>query len=126
FSSAIDSEPVPVVRLYIVGIGAARRRALPQVPIKLRWNGRFFAGSNRLPHIAVPGLGKVRPANNPLVNLVDDLYSVRRRALLRAHLYELSIFLLRLHQHLSLGRIVAAWFFHIDMLTGLQPGNGHR
>src|SRR5260370_41078870 len=41
-------------------------------------------------------------------------------------LHKLSILLLRLHQHLSLSRIVAAWLFHIDVLARLQPGDGHR
>ena len=36
------------------------------------------------------------------------------------------IFLLRLHQHLAFGRIVAAWLFQIDVLARLQAGNGHR
>ena len=60
------------------------------------------------------------------MNLFDDLDGVRRRALLRAHLHQLSILLLRLHQHRALGRIVAAWLFHIDVLARLQPGNRHR
>src|SRR5882724_3238706 len=96
FSSAIDSEPVPVVGLHIIRIGAARHRALPQVPIKLLGNGSFFASANRFPHIAVPGFGKVRPTDNTLIHFFDYLYGVRRRALLCAHL----------HQHLLLVRLV--------------------
>src|SRR5580704_2399044 len=105
--------------MHVVPIGLARRRTLPQVPIQLRWRGRFFAGANRLPHIAVPGFREVGPAYNAAVNLFDDLYAVWRRALLRAHLHKLSILQLRLHQHLSLSRIVAAWLFHVDVLARL-------
>ena len=40
-----------------------------------------------------------------------------RRAGRSADLHEFLILLLRLHQHLSLGRIVAAWLLHIDVLA---------
>ena len=76
FAGAIDSEPVPVIRMHIVFIRTARRRALPQIPIKLRRHGRFFAGANRLPHIAVPGFREVRPADDAGVNFFDDLDGV--------------------------------------------------
>src|SRR5580700_8463577 len=105
--------------MHVVPIGLAWRRTLPQVPIQLRRHGRFFAGANRLPHIAVPGFREVGPADDAAVNLFDNLYAVWRRALLRAHLHKLSILLLGLDQHPSLSRIVAAWFFHVDVLARL-------
>ena len=57
--------------------------------------------------------------------LANDLDGVGRRALLRAHLHHLGILLLRLHQQCSLSGVVAAWLLYIDVLTRLQPGDGH-
>ena len=120
FAGTVDFEPVPVVRMHIVFVRAARRGPLPQVPIELRRHRHFFADADRLAHIAVPGFCVVRTANKAGVNFIDDLDGVRRRALLRAHLHELAVFLLRLHQHGALGRIVAARLFYIDVLARLQ------
>ncbi len=41
------------------------------------------------------------------------------------NLHELAILLLRLQQHLAFSGIMAAWFFHVDVLARLQPGDGH-
>ena len=76
-------------------------------------------------HVAVPGLGVIRPADQAVVNLVDNLDGVRRRALLRAHLHQLAVLPLRLDQQCALRRIVAAWLFYVDILSRLQPGNRH-
>src|SRR5207302_10853837 len=98
--------------MHVVPVGTARRRTLPQVPIQLYRYRRFFARANGLPHVAVPRFREVGPADYAAVNLFDDLYAVRRRALLRAHLHKPSVLLLRLHEHLSFSRIVAARFFY--------------
>src|ERR1700735_3812003 len=121
-----NPEPVPVVRLYVVFIWLTRSRPLPQIPVQLRRHRRLFPRPNRLPHVAVPGLGEVGPANEAVVNLVDNFDGVRRRALLSSHLHELLILLLSLHQHRSLSRVVAAGPLDIDMFARLQTGNGHR
>jgi hypothetical protein len=60
------------------------------------------------------------------MNLFDDLDSVGRRALLRAHLHQLAVFLLRLNQQCTFGGVVAAWLLYVNMLTRLQTGDGHR
>src|SRR6266496_1480866 len=73
----VNSEPVPVIGLHIVLIRTARRGALPEVPIELRWDGRFFSHTNRPSHIAVPGFGKVGCANQSRMDLSDDLDGVR-------------------------------------------------
>ena len=59
------------------------------------------------------------------MNLVDDLDGVRRGALLGAHLHQLAVFLLRAHQQRALGGVVAAGLLDVDMLAGLQSGDGH-
>ncbi len=46
--------------------------------------------------------------------------------MLRAHLHELAILLLRLDQKRALGRVVAAGLFNIDMLARLEAGDRHR
>ena len=125
FASPIASKPVPVVGMHVVPIGTARRRALPQLPIQLGRYRRLFARADGLPHIAVPRFREVGPADYAPVNLFDDLYAVWRRALLRTHLHKPSVLLLRLHEHLSFSRIVAARFFYVDVLARLQPGDGH-
>ena len=112
--------------MQIVLVGATRSRALPQFPIKLRRDRNLFTDANRLAHVGVPRLRHVRPADDAVVNLCNDLDGVGRGALLIAHLHELAIFLLRFNQHLSFGGIVAAGFFQIHVLAGLQAGNGQR
>ena len=42
-ASAIDSEPVPVIRMHVVLMKTTRSRALSQVPVKLRRHRHFFA-----------------------------------------------------------------------------------
>ena len=59
------------------------------------------------------------------MNLVDDLNSVRRGALLRTHLHQLAVLLLRFDQQSSFSGVMAARLLHIDMLSGLQAGDGH-
>jgi len=44
---------------------------------------------------------------------------------LRAHLHQLSVFLLGLDEHLSFGGIVAAGLLDVDVLAGLQASDGH-
>ena len=120
FAGAPDAEPVPVVGLHIVLIRLAWRRALPQIPVERSGNGDNFAVSDGFARVVVPALREVGAANQPVVDLVDDLNGVRRRALLRAHLHQLAVFLLRLHQQRALPGIVAAGLFDIDVLARLQ------
>ena len=41
-------------------------------------------------------------------------------------LHNLAIPFLRCHQQLSFARVVAGWFFDINMLPGAKIKNGHR
>ena len=125
-AGAIDFEPVPVVRVYVVTIGTAGDGTLPQIPGKLRRHRHFLPCPNRLPNIAVPGFREVGPANGAGANFVDDLNRVPRRTLLRPHLYQLSVFLLCLNEQCSFGRIVAAGLLYVDVLSRLQTGDCHR
>ena len=59
------------------------------------------------------------------MNLLDDLDGVRRRALLRAHLDELAVFLLRLDEQCAFGGVVAAGLFNVDVLAGLEAEDRH-
>ena len=77
--------------------------------------------ADRLAAIGVPGLRPVRPADQPVVDLADDLNRVRRRPLLRAHLAQLAVLLLRRDQHLALLRIVRARLLHVHVLARLRP-----
>src|ERR1700676_4350287 len=76
FARAINSEPVPVIRMHIVLIGTPWNRSLPQVPIQLRRHRHFFAYANRLPRIDVPGFREVCPPDNTVVNFLHDLDGV--------------------------------------------------
>src|SRR5206468_4361622 len=83
FARTPAAEPVPVIRLIVIVILGARRRALPQIPVELLGYGRWLAGADGLARVRVPALGHVGRADEPVVNLVHDLDGVRRRALLR-------------------------------------------
>ncbi len=60
------------------------------------------------------------------MNLLDNFDGVRRGALLRAHLHELAVFLLRADQECAFAGVVAAGFFNVDVFAGLQAQNRHR
>jgi hypothetical protein len=60
------------------------------------------------------------------VYLIDGFHCAHARSLLSALLYLLLVFLLRLHEHRSLGRIMAAWLFNINVLARLKSGNRKR
>src|ERR1700733_914175 len=105
--------------MKVTGRGGGGAGPPPKTPIKLRRHWNLSADADRLPCIGVPGFCEVGPADDAVVNFFDDLDGVWRRALLRAELHQLPILLLRLHQHLAFGGIVAAWLFDIDVLTRL-------
>src|ERR1039458_214367 len=117
---------MPVVRLDIILIGLARRGALPQVPVEVGWYRRYFADANRLAGIAVPALGRVGATDQTIMYLLDDVNVEGRRTALGPHLHELLIFLLRLNEERSLGRIVATGLFYVDVLPSLKSCDGHR
>lgn len=56
---------------------------------------------------------------------LDDLDGVRRGALLGSHLDELAVLALGGDEQRTLGGIVAAGLFDVDVLAGLQPVDGH-
>ena len=63
FARAPHAEPVPVVRLYVIGVILARRWALPQIPIQRRRNLRFLAYANGLARVSVPGFCEIGAAD---------------------------------------------------------------
>src|ERR1019366_9663244 len=124
-AGAINSEPVPVVRLHIVFIGTAWRWTLPKVPIELRRNGHFFAGADGFARVVVPGLGEVSAADQTGMDLIDDFERVRRGALLCSHLPQLAVFLLRANQQRAFAGIVAAGLFNVDVLACFESIESH-
>src|SRR4030095_5976699 len=77
FAGSIVSEPVPVIRLDVVLIRTARRWTLPQIPVQLFRYRHFFAGSDGLPHIAVPRFREIRSSNRATMNFVNNFDCVR-------------------------------------------------
>src|SRR5260370_24413724 len=122
---AVDLEPMPVIRLNIVFVHAPRRRALPEIPVKLLRYWRFLANSDGFSHVAIPGFGVIGPADQAIVYLIDDLDRMCRRALLRAHLHKLAVLLLSLHKQGAFGWIMAAWLLNVNMLAHLQAADCH-
>ena len=64
-------------------------------------------------------------ADESVLNLLRDVDVDGRGAALGAHLHLLAIFLLGCDEDRAFGRIVAAGLFDIDVLAGLQAGDGH-
>ena len=122
---AVKPQPMPVIRMDIVLVRPARRWSLPQIPVQLRRNGHYLADAHRLSHVVVPGFGKVGPADQAVVNLLDNLDGVRRGALLDSHLRQLSVLPLGSNQHLPFSGIVAAWLLHINVFARFESRNRH-
>src|SRR5271166_2968666 len=119
-------KPVPVIGMNVIHVCPAWRRSLPQVPIKLCRNRCFLADAYRLSRVAIPAFGKICPADESVVYFVDRFHRARARSLLCALLHVLLVLLLSLHQHRSLGWIMASWLFNIDVLARLKSRDGER
>src|SRR6202034_1733384 len=124
FAGAPDPEPMPVVGLNVVPIGTARRGTLPEIPVESGWDRCIFAVADGFAGVVVPGFRKIGPTDQSVMDLLDNFDGVGRGSLLRAHLDELAVFLLRTDEKRAFGGIVAAGFFDVDMLARLQSEDG--
>jgi len=59
------------------------------------------------------------------MNLLHNFGGVFGRALLRSHLNQLVVFLLRFDEHLPFRWVMTARLLDVDVLPGAQTGNGH-
>jgi len=120
-------KPVPRIMHNIVLIRAARRRALPQIPIQPLRRSNLVAFADRPALRRIPAARKTRRADQAAVNLFDHLLVHRGRTALAAHLENRAVFFSRLDQHLALAGVERHRFLHIDRLARLhrhQRGRG--
>ena len=119
-------EPVPVVVHDVVAIRRARRRSLPQLVIQ-GWTARAPACRARSrARVGVPGAHEIRASDRAVLDRLERLDRSRRRALLRAHLHDAPVFLLRFDQQLAFARIVSARLLEVDVLARLHREHRHR
>src|SRR6266853_1093061 len=95
------AEPMPVVVDHVVVVGRVRCRTLPQLVVEVAGDRGSLAAPDRAARVGVPGAGLIGLADEPLAHRLQDLDGARRRALLRAHLYDAAVFALRLYQQLT-------------------------
>jgi len=109
-------EPVPVVMDHVVAERSLRRRSLPQPPVQPRRHGRGLAMTDRTAGTVVPAAREENPADGPGAQLLHRLDDRGRAAALRADLDNTVEFLRRRRRQFAFIRVVAGWFFAIDML----------
>ncbi len=75
-AGAPDAEPVPVIGLVVVVVGAAGRGSLPEIPVQRGGHGSFFAEADGFARVHIPGIAVVGAADEAIVNALDDVDGV--------------------------------------------------
>ena len=112
------AEPVPVVVNDVVAVVAARRGALPELPVEPLRNGGRFAAADRGAVGHIPALRPLELSDDSRRTDIVDGFAVRKRsAALIAHLEDRARLIPGVDYDFALTRTEAAGLLHIDRLA---------
>ena len=124
FTATVKPVPMPVVVNEIILIGTGRNRALPEIVVEVRWNRGRLSFADGAALIVIPATGIAKLADHAVLELGNSFAEGRGAATLVSHLH-LTIGAFRCGDHeFGLAWVMAAWFFHVDMLSRITAEDG--